>query len=79
MKSATSAPELGKETVERLEGIAGDALKSIFPESFWRDVVAVCDLARAAAFHLSETLPDRPDGPSEHIARKFLARWDGRS
>lgn len=70
--------ENGKQINERLFQIASEAKKTVFPERFWDDVIAVCNLAQEAAFHLSETLPDDCSGAREHAAKKFLQRWDGR-
>lgn len=68
-----------KEQVEKLEAIATDAKKAVFPERFWDDVIDVCNIAREAAFHLSETAVDEDcRGAAEHAAGKFLNRWDGR-
>lgn len=68
----------GRDTVERLREIAENALKTVQPEKFWHDVVAVCDLASEAAFHLSQSLPEDRSGPIEYAADKFLKRWDHR-
>ena len=67
-----------KEQVHKLHELAVEAQKTIQPESFWADVEVVCNTALAAAFHLSETLPEDRSGVLEFAAGKFLNRWDGR-